>query len=81
MSRHVIGDSDVELVVGWDPPLETFFVQIREPGSDIPYQMMGGDPRQLYDLEDLVTALPWKYRRLLTPGLEVELERDRDEGR
>lgn len=81
MSRHVVGDGELEVVFGWDPPLQTFFAQLRPPGTEIADEVIGGDLRELYDLEDLVRALPWRARRLLTPQLERALALDRDEGR
>ena len=81
MSRHVVADSELEVVFGWDQPLETFFAQLREPGTEVAYRIIGGRLRELYDIEDLVRAVPWQARRLMTPGLEMELYRDRDEGR
>jgi hypothetical protein len=34
MSRHRIAEKPKEIVVGWDPPLQTFFLQIFDPAMD-----------------------------------------------
>lgn len=35
MSRHRIAEKPKEIGVGWDPPLQTFFLQILDPAKDV----------------------------------------------
>ena len=34
MSRHRIAERPSEVIVGWDPPLQTFFLQVCDPEKD-----------------------------------------------
>lgn len=80
MSRHEIPlAGGRELVVGWDPPLETYFAVLRTPEHAHPVLWVGTEPYELDDLAALGRALG-RHREHLTPDLELQLYRDRDEG-
>lgn len=34
MSRHTITEGSVEAVIGWDPPLQTYFAQVWDRSRD-----------------------------------------------
>lgn len=65
MSRHVIPHPDgLEVVVGWDPPLNTFFAQVFAGGSDVddPTELLwvGCSPREIHNVEQVRSAVaPW----------------------
>jgi hypothetical protein len=86
VSRHEIPVAGGRtLTVGWDPPLQTFFAQLRDPTStagDRPVLWVGTDLHELYDLDDLARVLGHAdLARYLTPELGLRLERDREENR
>ncbi|HUR84198.1 MAG TPA: hypothetical protein VMY78_02535 [Solirubrobacteraceae bacterium] len=83
MSRHAIAlTGGRELVVGWDPPLQTFFAIVRAPEQDQPELWVGTDLHELYELDDLARALGRaELAHHLTPELGLALERDREENR
>lgn len=82
MSRHTIElGRGRRLVVGWDPPLQTFYAQEHDgPEDGAPTMWIGTDLHALYDLGDLERALGARASAL-TPELAVALERDREENR
>jgi hypothetical protein len=55
----------IEVVVGWDPPLKTFFAQVwdrtkdeDEPGAELLW--IGCSPRELNDVQQVMDAVaPW----------------------
>lgn len=69
MSRHVIpalpDAGNVEVVVGWDPPLNTFFAHITDltvdeddPAAELLW--IGTDYAEIHDLRRVRSALaPW----------------------
>ena len=64
MSRHRIPAADepsLEIWVGWDPPLASFFAQVIDPArseENNPVLWVGADPkRQLLFTDDLQAAL------------------------
>lgn len=75
MSRHYISKKPLEIVVGWDPPLQTFFLQILDPTKDEENQFVqwrGTYPDELPTTESLAAALaPYAA---LTPELRQQLE-------
>jgi hypothetical protein len=83
VSRHEIPVAGGRtLTVGWDPPLQTFFAQLRAPVREEPVLWVGVDLHELYDLDDLARALGRaQLARYLTPELGLRLERDREENR
>lgn len=82
MSRHVVeGSGGIRLVVGWDPPLQTFFGQVHEgPEDGNPIVWVGTDLHELYELDDLARALRG-HAMAITPELALQLERDREANR
>lgn len=57
-----------EVVVGWDPPLGTFFAQVfSNPNAEHPLLWLGTRPRQYETLDRLLQALP----RGLHPDAEL----------
>lgn len=79
MSRYALEGG---AVVGWDPPLQSFFVIVRDGDPDHePSVWLGCSPRELYQLEDLLRVAPAQVRVQLTPELQRALYADRDEGR
>jgi hypothetical protein len=83
MSRHVFESDGREVVVGWDMPLMTYYLQIHLPNVDEdenPVVWYGTNPSELYTLTDLEGCL--HLHSIKVPkGLEQVLYRDRDEGR
>ncbi len=85
MSRHFITakDSNHEVVVGWDQPLLTFFVQVydkRKRGTDDELIVWRGTaPRDLYDVDD-VRRIVGRYA-VFTTDIASTLYGDKDEGR
>lgn len=65
MSRHEIVAGDIEVVVGWDPPLNTFFAQAwdRTKDEDDPNAELlwiGCGYREIADLDLIGKAVaPW----------------------
>lgn len=66
MSRHELTAPDnVEVIVGWDPPLNTFFVQVWDrklpelaPASELLW--VGWKPGEITDIEQVRTLVaPW----------------------
>lgn len=64
MSRHlIVKNADGEVVVGWDPPLGTFFAQIFGPEPEDPDEdenliaWIGYEPRQVQTVEALAAWL------------------------
>lgn len=83
MSRHTLRDDDkFEVVVGWDRPLSTYFLQVydkrRASGDDEGLIVWKGLPpesiRSLPKFRDLVVE--WAD---LDPGMERQLEAEREE--
>lgn len=87
MSRHEIEAFDPlnTVIVGWDPPLQTFFAQVKsslleKADPDDPFLLwVGCSLREIYEVEDLAAALR-RYANL-TPEMRVMLYGDKDEGR
>ena len=83
MSRYEIEGRKpgTKVAVGWDPPMQTYFVQVYDSASDEegPTVWLGGMLRELYELEVL--------ERAIRPHAELPLELrsalclDRDEDR
>lgn len=85
MSRYVIREEErLEVVVGWDPPLQTFFVQVyiprgRPSGDDQILVWEGTEPEAITDVE--------RVRELVGEAAEVtdqvlqRLENDRKTSR
>lgn len=80
MSRYAL-TPDGTLIVGWDPPLQTFFAHVLDDEGEL-LEGRGVEPfDQLYELDDLQRALPAVMRPHWTPELARRLYADRDEGR
>lgn len=80
MSRRecpVIGGDVV--VVGWDPPLQTFFGQVYERGEDGPSVWVGAGDR-LPTVEDLVDALG-EWGGAVSGATRIALVEDKDANR
>lgn len=77
MSRHRIAETPKEIVVGWDPPLQTFFLQILDPAKDEEEIVLwiGMRQNELPEVADLAAALaPYAA---LTPELAQQLEAEK----
>jgi len=87
MSRHELTakDPNHRVIVGWDHPLMTFFVQVidkRLEETDNPKRMIvwkGTHIRELYEVED-VGRIVGRYAEL-TADMASTLYGDKDEGR
>ena len=58
MSRHTIRHAHLEMVVGWDAPLQTFFAQVRDttqPEDEAMVLWVGTAPHEIAT----VAALQW----------------------
>lgn len=82
MSRHELRSvSDTEVVVGWDPPLRTFFAQAwdRSRDQDDPAAELlwiGCSPAEITDPQMVCDAVArWAE---VPPSLVATLARDRD---
>jgi hypothetical protein len=87
MSRHeiVARDPAHKIIVGWDPPLMTFFAQVmdrraEEAGWDDKFLLwVGCSCQEIYEVEQLARKIS-KYA-VLTPEIGSILYGDKDEGR
>jgi hypothetical protein len=87
MSRHEIPafDHAHRVVVGWDRPLQTYFVQVidraRESDDEDDKFVLwrGCRVRELYEIEDLARVV--RRHAELTPEIRTTLYGDKDEGR
>lgn len=87
MSRHEIParDSAHKVIVGWDHPLLTFFVQVIDrakeaDGDDDKFVLWRGCAlREIYEIDQLARITD-RYA-VLTSGLRSTLYGDKDEGR
>ena len=82
MSRYGIQDSrGRDAVVGWDPPLQTFFVQgdlIDQHGQEreVPGICIGGFPEEISTVETLSDVIHEKLGVDLPPTLRDQLMQD-----
>lgn len=87
MSRHEIPARDPahKIIVGWDHPLQTFFMQVidrelEDGGHDDKFvSWRGTRPREIYEVDELGRRLA-RYAEL-TPDMGATLYGDKDEGR
>ncbi|WKA31625.1 hypothetical protein [Bradyrhizobium roseum] len=86
MSRHEIEAFDPlnKVIVGWDPPLQTFFVQVivrkaEEAGDDDEKLVLweGCSMREIQDVDDLGDIL--RHHAELTPEIRLTLDENRNE--
>lgn len=83
MSRYRLSEDPLEIVVGWDTPLQTFFLQILDPAKDEEEEIilwLGMRPSELPTITDLDRALD-DHAALtsgvaLTPELRRRLEEE-----
>ncbi len=82
MSRHTVPtlSEDIELTVGWDPPLATFFAHVcridKANDDETMLLWLGGSPQEITRPTDLVAPLlPYAT---LSAGLLAQLAADRD---
>jgi hypothetical protein len=78
MSRHHVTTEPFEIVVGWDPPLQTFFLQILDLTRDEEQEIflwLGRQPGELPTVADLEAALA--SHATLTPELRQTLEEEK----
>ncbi len=87
MSSHEISARDPKhkVIVGWDHPLQTFFMQVIDraeeaAGSDDKIiEWLGCTPREMYEVDHLSRCLaPYAD---LSPQMGSTLYGDKDEGR
>lgn len=62
MSRCILESDEHDVVIGWDPPIGSFFLQVLEPGGDVPLIWEGNGPRT-YALPDDLIKLAAKFTR------------------
>ncbi len=78
MSRHYTSKTPLEIVVGWDPPLQTFFLQILDHTKDGENEFVlwrGTYPDELPTIESLAAVLtPYAA---LTEELVKDLEAEK----
>lgn len=87
MSRHEIPARDPrhKIIVGWDHPLQTFFMHVIDRGKehagrdDKFVSWRGTRPREIYEVDDLRQRLA-RYG-YLTSDMGATLYGDKDEGR
>ena len=83
MSRHTIrDDAQFEVVVGWDPPLDTLFLQVYDKSLDEdmgPRLWRGIPPDTIRNLEQF-RALVTEWAPLKPPVVD-QLLKDMNEGR
>ena len=87
MSRHEISarDPNHKIVVGWDHPLQTFFVQVidrrlEEDDEEDKFVLWRGcRMREIYEVDQLARLVN-RYGEL-TPDMGATLYGDKDEGR
>lgn len=87
MSRHELAARDPahKIIVGWDHPMQTFFVQVidrwlENEGHDDKFVLWRGcSLRELYEVDD-VARVVGRYAEL-TPEMRSSLYGDKDEGR
>lgn len=87
MSRHErpARDQRHKIIVGWDHPLQTFFVQVIDrakeaAGADDKFVLWRGfTPREIYEVEQL-TRIVRRYAEV-TADMGARLYGDKDEGR
>lgn len=86
MSRHEIEAFDPlnKVIVGWDPPLQTFFAQVidrkaEEAGDDDEKFVLweGCTLREIQHVDDLGDAL--RHHADLTPEIRLALDEDKNE--
>lgn len=90
MSRHEItaANPNHKIIIGWDPPLMTFFIQVinrkteeadDKDGPDKFVYWAGLKPHEIYEIEDLVRHVrPYAN---IPHELRSTLYSDKDEGR
>lgn len=85
MSRYEFKVGDVEVVVGWDNPTQTFFGQTEVDGEYIDTMIGMGNIRDIHLLEALIdVAIPIDIRNRLTldrdnAPLPIHLQRNMNE--
>lgn len=86
MSRHELPPLDPahKVIVGWDPPLQTFFVQVidrakEDAGDDDKFVLWKGcSLREIYEVDQLARIVG-RYAKF-SPELGVTLYGDKDDG-
>ncbi len=83
MSRHEITNDKGTWIFGWDQPLMTFFLQLRDgdlPEEENPVIWLGTEPRQIYEVTDLV-ADAGRNGLVIDQQMQATLYADKDDGR
>lgn len=76
MSRCILESDEHEVIIGWDPPIGSFFLQVLEPGGDIPLIWEGNGPRTYVGPDELI-KLAVKFSRPFDQALlRSELMKD-----
>lgn len=92
MSRHETKAGSLEIAIGWDPPLQTYYGIIydrsRDPEEEQIVKWVGTHLRELYEIEDLRNAMSdttWPrafvVSRQFIDKMGATLYGDKDEGR
>lgn len=87
MSRHELAarDPNHKVIVGWDHPLQTFFVQVIDRAKEVSDEdekfvlWMGCYHREIYEV-DILARVVGKYAEL-SHDMRMTLYGDKDEGR
>lgn len=86
MSRHEIKSGSnpaLEITVGWDQPLQTYFVIVKDNCIDERDDRIicwaGASPQELYEIDDLQKVL--QPYAIMGADLRQKLYADKDEGR
>jgi|ETNmetMinimDraft_32_1059908.scaffolds.fasta_scaffold21968_3 hypothetical protein len=54
MSRCILESDEYDVIIGWDPPIGSFFLQVLESGGDVPLIWEGNGPRIYTDPNELI---------------------------
>jgi len=78
MSRHRIAEKPRKVIVGWDPPLQTFFLQVCDSENDDEEEVvlwLGGISGEIRTVADLEAALSSHAELTAGAALTPELRR------
>jgi len=87
LSRHEIPGFSLanKIVIGWDPPLQTFFVQVIDRKAELADRddkfilWLGTSLREIYEVEQLARVVSLFAH--VTPAMRATLYADKDEAR
>lgn len=83
MSQHIISDGTFEYVLGWDQPLQSFYLQKHDPTLPEDEQIVAwlgaSADRKMYEVEDLVREAR-KLGLHIDSVLKTHLYNEKDNG-